>query len=50
MLLIGDSILLDKIITDNIQTVFFEGRAVPCLIYQGEYIKEVNKPHLRYII
>lgn len=43
MLLIGDSICLDKIITDNIQAGFYEGKVVPCLVYKGQYIKEVNK-------
>lgn len=43
MLLIGDSILLDKQITDNLQVGFYNGRVVPCLNYQGQYIKEVNK-------
>ncbi|MBM7702302.1 hypothetical protein [Metabacillus iocasae] len=42
MLIIGDSIKLDRKITDNIQTGFYNGKVVPCLCYQGEYIKEVN--------
>ena len=43
MILIGDSINLDRQITDNIQTGFYNGRVVPCLCYQGQYIKEVDK-------
>ncbi|MDZ5472707.1 hypothetical protein SM124_13295 [Bacillus sp. 31A1R] len=42
MLLIGESINLDQKITSNIQTSFYNGKVVPCLIYQGHYIKEVN--------
>lgn len=43
MILIGDSIKLDRKITDNIQTGFYNGKVVPCLCYQGQYIKEVDK-------
>lgn len=43
MLLVDANLQLDEIITKNVQAGFYRGKTVPCLIYGGEYIKEVNK-------